>query len=577
MLYLCLGALLTLSGLASGIQASEQAVSSDSAAGSTEIIAAGKIEGPYTLRSAIYPGTERQYWLYVPAQYIQDKPACCIVVQDGLGLAEQWQLPKTLDTLIHSKEIPVMIGVFVSPGVVPAARPDAQPRFNRSFEYDSLGDTYVRFLLQELLPDVATRYNISNDPNDRAIAGASSGGICAFNAAWQRPEAFRRVLSTIGTFVGLRGGHEFPMLIRKTEPKPLRVFLQDGSQDLNIYAGNWWIANQDVLSALQWAGYAVRHTWTDGGGHDSTQAATVIPDALRWLWSGYPTPVTVGDITASERRVDVLIPGADWQQISSGHEAIEAITCNASGVIFFSDSKAGRIYRMGDDNKTRVFKDIGTRVSSMRFGADEKLYVCKDSKKIIRLDSDGNEEIVVEVQRCSRLVTLPQGFYFSDDAQNKLYWSTYKGQLQEVLSLQSRPISMMPSPDQASLNLIVADQPSTLHCMINQDFTLSHLQRFGHLHLPYLEASSGATAMVVDDQGRTYVASTLGIQVLDPLGRVNLILNKPSYTPVSGLVIGGPLRDMLYVTDGQNVYARKLKIKGVDSYTAPISLPKPRL
>jgi hypothetical protein len=263
------------------------------------------------------------------------------------------------------------------------------------------------------------------------------------------------------------------------------------------------------------------------------------------LWSGYPTPVTVGDITASERRVDVLIPGAEWQQISSGHEAIEAITCNASGVIFFSDSKAGRIYRMGDDNKTRVFKDFGARVSSMRFGADEKLYICKDNKKIVRIDSEGNEEVVVEVQRCSRLVTLPQGFYFSDDAQNKLYWSTYKGQLQEVLSLQSRPISMMPSPDQASLNLIVADQPSTLHCMINQDFTLSHLQRFGHLH--------------------------------DPLGRVNLILNKPSYTPVSGLVIGGPLRDMLYVTDGQNVYARKLKIKGVDSYTAPVSLPKPRL
>lgn len=558
-------------------QSNESVTPSEDAAGSSDALLSGKVEGPYSLQSAIYPGTQRQYWLYVPAQYTADKPACCIVVQDGLGLAEQWQLPKTLDSLIHSKEIPVMIGIFVSPGVVPAARPDAQPRFNRSFEYDSLGDTYARFLLQELLPDVATRYNISNDPNDRAIAGASSGGICAFNVAWQRPEAFRRVLSTIGTFVGLRGGHEFPMLIRKTEPKPIRVFLQDGSQDLNIYAGNWWIANQDVLSALQWAGYEVRHAWTEGGGHDSKQAATVIPDALRWLWSGYPSTVTVGDITAGDRRVDVLIPGADWQQISSGHEAVEAITCNASGVIFFSDSKAGRIYRMGDDNRTRVFKDISARVSSMRFGPDEKLYVCKDNKKITRLDNEGNEEVVIDEQRCNRLVTLPQGFYFSDDAQNKLYWSTYKGQFQEVLSLQSRPISLMPTPDQASLNLIVADQPSTWHCMINQDFTLSHLQRFGHLHLPYLESSSGATAMVVDDQGRTYVASTLGIQVLDPLGRVNLILNKPSYAPIAGLVIGGPLRDMLYVSDGQNVYARKLKIKGVDSYTAPISLPKPRL
>src|SRR5690606_23198593 len=144
--------------------------------------------------------------------------------------------------------------VFIEPGVVPAVTEGDQPRFNRSFEYDSMGDRYARFLLEEIVPEVKKKYNLSDDPNDRGIGGASSGAICAFNVAWERPDAFRRVLSTIGTYVGLRGANEFPVLVRKTEPKPIRVFLQDGNRDLNIYAGDWWVANQDMLSALQFAG-----------------------------------------------------------------------------------------------------------------------------------------------------------------------------------------------------------------------------------------------------------------------------------------------------------------------------------
>src|SRR5690606_10023236 len=137
----------------------------------------GRIEGPFPLSSKIYPGTERQYWLYIPAQYDAAKPACVLIVQDGLNRARDWRLPEVCDALIHSGEMPVTIGIFVTPGEVPPGREGAQARFNRSFEYDSLGDRYARFLLEELLPEVSKKYSLSSDPNDRALAGASSGGI----------------------------------------------------------------------------------------------------------------------------------------------------------------------------------------------------------------------------------------------------------------------------------------------------------------------------------------------------------------------------------------------------------------
>ena len=163
---------------------------------------------------------------------------------------------------------------------------------------------------------------------------SSSGAICAFNVAWERPDAFRRVLSTIGTYVGLRGGNDFPVLVRKTEPKPLRVFLQDGSNDLDLYAGSWWVANQDMLSSLTWAGYEVRHAWGSGG-HNSEHAAEIMPDAVRWLWKDYPAPIKKGG--TSGRRMDLLIPGEEWELVSDGYRFAEGPALNDRGELFFSD------------------------------------------------------------------------------------------------------------------------------------------------------------------------------------------------------------------------------------------------
>src|SRR5687768_14014857 len=191
--------------------------------------------------------------------------------------------------------MPVVIGVFIAPGRVKAL--DAKTgldRFNRSFEYDGLGDNYARFLLEELLPEVETlktadgrAIKLSKEGNDRCIAGSSSGAIAAFTAAWERPDAFRRVFSAIGTYVGLRGGHVYPTLIRKVEPKPIRIFLQDGENDNNIYGGDWWMANQEMQRSLGFAGYEVKHQWGRGG-HNAQDATKLFPDAVRWLWQGWP-------------------------------------------------------------------------------------------------------------------------------------------------------------------------------------------------------------------------------------------------------------------------------------------------
>src|SRR5258708_15252249 len=213
----------------------------------------------YNWTSKVYPGTTRNYWIYVPAQYQSGKPACVMVFQDGGGMVTEtggWRIPIVFDNLIHKAEMPVTIGIFINPGVLPAASTGTQQDgVNRSYEYDGLGDRYARFLIEEILPEVAKQYNLSKDPNDHAISGSSSGGIAALNAAWTRPDAFRRVVSFIGSFTNLRGADTLASRIRKAEPKPLRVFLQDGRADLDIYSGNWFLGNQEIYSSLQYAGY----------------------------------------------------------------------------------------------------------------------------------------------------------------------------------------------------------------------------------------------------------------------------------------------------------------------------------
>ena len=239
--------------------------------------------------SKVFPGTARDYWIYVPKQYDESRPTCVMVFQDGGAYVNEngpFRVPVVFDNLINKKEIPVTIGVFVNPGAVPPSEPGAKARRNRSFEYDSLSDRYATFLLDEILPTIGQDYNLTSDPEGRAICGISSGGICAWTVAWERPTAFRRVLSHVGSFTNIRGGHVYPALIRKTDRKPIRVFLQEGENDLDNLHGNWPLANRQMAAALKFAGYDYKFVMGTEG-HNGKHGGAIMPESLRWLWSGY--------------------------------------------------------------------------------------------------------------------------------------------------------------------------------------------------------------------------------------------------------------------------------------------------
>ena len=259
---------------------------------------------------SLYPGTERNIKVYVPEQYDGSKPACLYVGLDGILC----NAPKVFDKLIAEGKMPVTIGIFVQPGVVYAknkAKATAEAynsarkvvRYNRSNEFDYTDGRFAEFLNNEIIPFVERKaviegkdikIKISDNPNDRSIFGLSSGGIAAFNAAWFHPELFRRVFSGVGTFVSMRGGNDLQMLVRKCEPKPLRIFLQDGSNDVwNATFGHWYEANQMLSTALDFAGYDTRYDWSDGG-HSVKRAAEIFEDVMIWLWADYPAPIKAG-------------------------------------------------------------------------------------------------------------------------------------------------------------------------------------------------------------------------------------------------------------------------------------------
>lgn len=241
--------------------------------------------------SKIFPGTERDYWIYVPAQAKPDQPCCVMVFFDGGGFVNDkgsFRVPIVFDNLIHAGEMPVTVGIFVNPGAVPPAVAGQESRKNRSFEYDSLGDANARFVIEEILPLVAKDHKLTENPEGRAVCGNSSGGIAAFTVAWERPDAFRKVVSHIGSFTNIRGGHVYPALIRKTAPKPLRVFLQDGSNDLDNLHGNWPLASQQMDKALSFSKYDYKFVLGEGG-HSGKHGGSIFPDTMRWLWRDWKT------------------------------------------------------------------------------------------------------------------------------------------------------------------------------------------------------------------------------------------------------------------------------------------------
>jgi enterochelin esterase-like enzyme len=239
----------------------------------------------HTFESAIFPGTTRDYYVYVPAQYDGSQPASLMVFQDGESYVNEEKdvrAPIVFDNLIAQGAMPITIGLFIQPGVfVVPMKAGQEPIRNRSFEYDTLSDQYARFIIEEMIPALAQQYTITADPEQRAICGMSSGGICAWTVAWERPDAFRKVLSHCGSFTDIRGGGIYPSLIRKSEKKPIRIFLQ--SEDLDRPAGNWPLANKLMAAALAFQGYDYKFVFGTEG-HTLRHGGAIFPESLHWLW-----------------------------------------------------------------------------------------------------------------------------------------------------------------------------------------------------------------------------------------------------------------------------------------------------
>lgn len=252
----------------------------------------GKVTQHTWLNSQVFPGTKRRYSVYVPAQYDGSKPAALMVFQDGHTFEKNtgdFRLPWVFDNLIAKGDMPVTIAVMIDPGHKgdPPEKRGWRPRpANRSVEYDSMNGDYAEFLMTEILPELKKSYQITDNPELRAICGNSSGGICAFSVAWHRPDQFHKVLSHIGSFVNIRGGHDYPALIRKTEKKPIRVFLQDGENDLDNEHGNWPLANQQMAKSLAFKDYDYKFVYGTEA-HNGKHGGAIFPEELRWLWRGW--------------------------------------------------------------------------------------------------------------------------------------------------------------------------------------------------------------------------------------------------------------------------------------------------
>lgn len=533
--------------------------------------------------SKIFPGTTRDYWVYIPSQYNPSTPTCVYINQDGL----QWKANTVFDNLINSKEMPVTIGVFVNPGVVKAPNSNALDRYNRSYEYDGLGDNYARFILEEILPDVETKttgdgraIHLSKSGNDRAIGGSSSGAICAFNAAWERPNEFSRVFSAIGTYVGLRGADRFKELIRRYEPKPIRVFLQDGSNDLNIYAGDWWMTNQTMERALTFAGYEVNHAWGEGS-HNGKQGTAIFPDVMRWLWKGWPEPVKKGT-SKNQFLSDLLIPGEDWELLGDTYKFTEGTATNAKGEVFFQDIPESKTYKAGLDGKLTILPVDAKKASGTTFGPDGKRYTyASKNKQVLSYDDAGKETVIADSLGGNDIVVANNGniYVTAPDGQtnpSKIYLIKPNGERKVVDEGLKFANGIALTPDQTQAYITESASHWVWIYDILPDGSLANKQKWGYLLVPDNEENAWPDGLRCDTAGRVYVTTRIGIQVLDQMGRVNAVLPVPG-RQTSNVCFGGPNLDILYVTCWDKVFRRRLKTKGVNTWDKPVKPVAPRL
>jgi gluconolactonase len=516
-------------------------------------------------QSTVYPGTERQYWIYLPPAFDKTRSYPLIVFQDGGGAVNpkgQYRAPVVLDNLIHKKEVPAMVGLFINPGSVPPAIPGAAGRSTRSFEYDTPNDTYARFLIDEMLPEVAKHATISTDPDDRCIAGVSSGGICAFTVAWFRPDQFRKVITGIGSFTNIQGGTWYPGAIRKTERKPLRIFLQENAKDLDNVHGSWPIANQDLAAALVFAGYDLKQVWGQGG-HSGKHLGALLPDALRWIWRpAEPAPKPTPEVKADLAIQGLLIDGQDWQEIKADFKFVDAPCPDTAGNLYVSDLGGGTgIHRIAPDGSVSVWNKDLAGISGMKFGPDGRLYACHNrEKRVIAVDKDGRVEVLMSDIGCNDLAVDSKGHvYVTETGKKQVVLIEGAGKNRVVASGIAAPNGLALSPDQGTLAVSDYAGVAAFAMRVEADGSLGAPLPV----MPYRafggKVEGKGDGMVCDTRGRWYVASASGIQVFDPNGRPTGLVLAPTTGAVTSAALAG---NQLYALTGGKVFRRQVNAKG---------------
>lgn len=556
-----------------------------------------------------YPGMDCTVEVYVPAQYRAEKAACVSLLLDGF--ASFCHAPIVFDNLIYKEEIPVNIGIGLGWGTTESASPGVNPRFDRSFEFDSMTDVLAEFIIHHVLPEVQKHRTpdglpilLSNDPNDRLIGGGSTGGIGSFNVAWRRPDAFRRVCIISGTFVGMRGGDRFPVLIRKTEPKPLRVFINDGTHDEwwgGPEFGDWWLNNERVEAALTFAGYEVSHIWGLGG--HGEQGAAVFPDMIRGLWKGWPDRVAVGrtqnfNVAAIVDSGEGWIPVVDERPsgdklpyfrgyssppILTQHSNAGAIIGDRDGRVFVMNPSEGKVSCIEEDGKLREFVDVGPGNSGLAFGPDGRLFVAETRKsRVVAYDPSGRGKVICERIAGRDLTVTNRGDIYVTEAETS---STYSGKVwlirasgekRVVANGLNRPSGISLTPD--GLWLFVAEHEGHhgWNYQVQPDGVLRYGLPFYWFHMPDSANDSGAGQVCMDRDGRAYVATRMGIQVFDRNGRVAAILPvlpDAASHQLSGVCFGGAEFKTLFATTGTKVYRRRVNAEGAPNWTGWITLP----
>jgi enterochelin esterase-like enzyme/sugar lactone lactonase YvrE len=516
-------------------------------------------------KSEIFPGTTRKVTVFIPAQYDGSKPACVYVKTDGYNPKEQ----QLLERMIATKEIPVTVGVFVRPGDVVAPMKGTGGRRNRDLEYDGMGDKNVRFFAEEILPYVAKEFNLnlSTSGNDHCISGGSSGGITAFNAAWERPDLFSRVYCASGSFVAFRGGHEFPTLVRKFEAKPIRSFLTTGTHDMENCAGDWFLLDQEMDKALKFSGYDYQFRIMNGG-HVAGYMDN-FQEAMAYLWKDWPKPVEAGP--SAPRAQDVLLPGESWQPVAEGFRDARGPAGNATGEVFFVDASANKIHRIDADGKVSEFLSDAGHANSLTVGADGKLIaISNQTGKIVSYDAAGKGSEVADGLRGDYILAMPNGGFYvtSNDGKSGSVWFVKDGKKTQVDTGLKRATGLAYRPDQWLLSVADGNSKWAYSYQINPDGTLSDKEKFFSFHLPDMEDTADAESVCYSLEGRMLTGTNFGIQVSADDGPTQVIIPVPDRGRVIGVSLGGHDLDTMYAfSSSGKIWKRKVKLHALGAFS----------